>query len=68
MNLPSLRDVESDLARVLREDGSLAAVAVDLSQLARIERTFGETAYQQLMNQIQPMLDELRHRKLGRYI
>jgi len=62
MNLPSLRDVEGDLARALREDGSLAAVTLDLSQLARVERTFGEAAYTALMNQIQPMLDELRHR------
>jgi EAL domain-containing protein (putative c-di-GMP-specific phosphodiesterase class I) len=62
MNLPALRDVESELARILREDGSLAAVTVDLSQLARIERSFGEAAYQALMDQIQPMLDELRHR------
>ena len=62
MNLPSLREVEADLARILREDGGLAAVAVDLGPLARIERSFGEAAYQSLMDQIQPMLDELRHR------
>jgi len=62
MNLPTLREVESELSRILREDGALAAVSVDLSALARIERSFGEAAYQGLMDQIQPLLDELRHR------
>lgn len=65
MNLPTLRDVGDELARILREDGALSAVSVDLGALARIERTFGEAAYQGLMDQIQPMLDELRHRLRG---
>lgn len=62
MNLPALRDVEADLSRILREDGGLSAVAVDLGPLARVERSFGEAAYQSLMDQIQPLLDELRNR------
>ncbi len=62
MNLPTLREVESDLSRILRDDGALAAVTVDLGALARIERSFGEAAYLGLMDQIQPLLDELRHR------
>jgi EAL domain-containing protein (putative c-di-GMP-specific phosphodiesterase class I) len=62
MNLPTLREVESDLSRILRDDGALAAVSVDLGALARIERSFGEASYQALMDQISPLLDELRHR------
>src|SRR5262245_43236090 len=62
MNLPTLREVETDLARILRDDGALAAVSVDLGALARIERSFGEASYQALMDQISPLLDELKHR------
>lgn len=65
MNLRDLRDVEGDLARILREEGALSAVSVDLGALARIERSFGEGAYQALMDQIQPMVDELRNRLRG---
>jgi EAL domain-containing protein (putative c-di-GMP-specific phosphodiesterase class I) len=65
MNLLNLRDVEGELSRILREEGALSAVSVDLGALVRIERSFGETAYLELMSQIQPMLDELRHRLRG---
>lgn len=65
MSLRNLRDVEGDLARILREEGALSAVSIDLAPLVRIERSFGETAYLELMSQIQPMLDELRHRLRG---
>ena len=62
MIVPTLRDLESEIGRVLREQGALAAVLLDMGALARVERSFGEAAYQSLRSQIDPLLGELEAR------
>ena len=49
-------------ARTLRDRGYLAAVLVDLSALAQIERSFGGAAFRSLREQVDPLLEEMRER------
>jgi EAL domain-containing protein (putative c-di-GMP-specific phosphodiesterase class I) len=61
-DIPSIGDVGPDVGRRLRDQGGLAAVMVDLLVLGRIERGFGERAYQAARGQIEEIMTELRQR------
>jgi EAL domain-containing protein (putative c-di-GMP-specific phosphodiesterase class I) len=58
--IPPYREVQPRLAEYLRENGFLGVVLVDLSHLARIERSFGAAAYKTLRSQIDPLLGEAK--------
>ncbi len=60
MPVPTFREVQDQVGEILRRHGALAALLVDCSQLARIERGFGAAAYQQLREQITPLLAEAK--------
>jgi EAL domain-containing protein (putative c-di-GMP-specific phosphodiesterase class I) len=60
MQIPTFREVHDQVAGVLRSQGGLAAVLLDLGPLAHIERTFGGTAFQSLRSQIDAVLLEMR--------
>ena len=60
MIVPPFRDVQPRLAEYFREKGALGVVLVDLSQLARIERGFGVTAFQTLRSQLDSLLGEAK--------
>ncbi|PYQ17420.1 MAG: hypothetical protein DMF80_00705 [Acidobacteria bacterium] len=62
MKLPTYREVESGVGAILREQSGIGAVLIDLGSLARIERSFGEKAYQALREQIEPVLTEVKDR------
>src|SRR5947209_15727379 len=62
MKLPTYREVESGVGASLREPSGTGAVLIDLGSLARIERSFGEKAYQALREQIEPVLTEVKDR------
>src|SRR5688500_10800827 len=60
MTVPTFREVQDQVGELLRKHGALAALVVDCSQLARIERGFGAAAYQAVRNQIPPLLTEAK--------
>src|SRR5262245_44313327 len=60
MAVPTFREVQDQVGELLRKHGALAALVVDCSQLARIERGFGAAAYQSLRDQITPLLTEAK--------
>ncbi|HET7294921.1 MAG TPA: EAL domain-containing protein [Vicinamibacteria bacterium] len=60
--IPTFREVEDEAGEVLRSQGALAAVLVDLEPLARIERSFGGSAYQGLREQVDPLMHEVKDR------
>ncbi len=60
--IPTFRDVHEQIGRILREQGCLAAVLVDLGPLAHIERSFGGQAFQALYSQIDPLFEEMKDR------
>jgi EAL domain-containing protein (putative c-di-GMP-specific phosphodiesterase class I) len=62
MAIPTFREVQDEINRSLRERGYLAAVLVDLSALAQIERAFGGAAFRSLREQVDPLLEEMRER------
>jgi EAL domain-containing protein (putative c-di-GMP-specific phosphodiesterase class I) len=62
MKIPTFRDVHAEVATILREQGGLAAVLVDLAPLAHIERSFGGAAFQSLRAQIDPVLMEMKNK------
>ena len=62
MKIPTFRDVHDQVAGILRSQGGLAAVLVDLGPLAHIERTFGGAAFQSLRAQIDPVLVEMKEK------
>src|SRR5512143_3040838 len=62
MMIPTFRDVHDEVAGILRSQGGLAAVLVDLGPLAHIERTFGGAAFQSLRSQIDPVLLEMKEK------
>jgi EAL domain-containing protein (putative c-di-GMP-specific phosphodiesterase class I) len=59
MGIPTFRDLHEPLAQLLRDQGGLAMLLVDLAPLAQVERGFGGAAYQSLRAQIDPLLLEL---------
>src|SRR5512139_1743439 len=62
MAIPTFREVHGEISANLREHGYLAAVLVDLSALAQIERSFGGAAFRSLREQVDPLLEEMRER------
>ena len=62
MSIVTFRDVHDQIGKVLREQGCLGAVLVDLAPLAHIERSYGGATYQSLRSQIEPVLQEMRER------
>src|SRR6185503_10615787 len=58
--IPSYREVESQVGAALQEQGGLGVIVVDLVHLARIERSFGGTAYLALRAQIDPIFKEVK--------
>jgi EAL domain-containing protein (putative c-di-GMP-specific phosphodiesterase class I) len=62
MAIPTFREVQGEISANLREHGYQAAVLVDLSALAQIERSFGGAAFRSLREQVDPLLEEMRER------
>ena len=60
--IPTFRELQYEISGVLREQGGLGAIVVDLAPLAHIERSFGGAAYQALRAQIDPLLGDLKDR------
>ncbi len=60
MKIPTFREVHDQVATILRDQGGLAVVLVDLGPLAHIERSFGGAAFQSLRSQIDPVLVEMK--------
>jgi len=58
--IPPFREVQPRLVEYFRENGCLGVVLVDLTPLARIERSFGATAYKTLRSQVDPLLGEAK--------
>jgi EAL domain-containing protein (putative c-di-GMP-specific phosphodiesterase class I) len=62
MSIPDLREVERRAAVILESQGGLGVILIDLLALARIERSFGGSAYAALRSQLDPLLGEIRSR------
>jgi EAL domain-containing protein (putative c-di-GMP-specific phosphodiesterase class I) len=62
MTIPTFRDVHDQIAAILKDQGCLGAILVDLHPLAQIERSFGGAAYQSLRAQIDPLMLEVKDR------
>ncbi len=62
MALPTFRDVHDQLGQLLREQGGLGAILMDLSPLAQIERTFGGPTYLSIHAQVEPLMDEMKQK------
>ena len=60
MLIPSFREALPRLVQHFRENAAMGLVLVDLSALARIERSFGAKAYQNLRLQVDPLLGEAK--------
>src|SRR5262245_24858571 len=60
MTIPTFREVQDQVSDILRSQGALAAVVVDLSRLGRIERMFGATTYQNVREQLAPLMVEAK--------
>jgi EAL domain-containing protein (putative c-di-GMP-specific phosphodiesterase class I)/GGDEF domain-containing protein len=58
---PVFRDVRDQLGTMLREQGGLAVILIDMRHLARVERNYGGQAYQGLRVQIEPLLSDVRN-------
>jgi EAL domain-containing protein (putative c-di-GMP-specific phosphodiesterase class I) len=62
MTIPTFRDMHEQIAAILKDQGCLGAILVDLHPLAQIERSFGGAAYQSLRAQIDPLMLEVKDR------
>ncbi|MBN2369453.1 MAG: EAL domain-containing protein [Vicinamibacteria bacterium] len=62
VDVPSITGVQSRIGSMLREQGGLGAIVIDLVSLIEIERRFGTEAYLTVRQHIQPLLDDLRGR------
>jgi hypothetical protein len=60
--IPTFREVQDDITGMLRQQGYLAAVLVDLSPLAHIEKSFGGAAFRSLREQVDPLMQSMRER------
>ena len=58
--IPTFREVEDQVGRILRGEGGLGAVVIDLTHLAQIERSFGGATYQSLRTHVDPLMAEMR--------
>ena len=59
MTLPTFRDVEDQLGKLLREQGGIGALMLDFVPLSRVERGFGQAAYRALQAHIEALVAEL---------
>lgn len=62
MSIPTFRDAEEQVGAILKGQGALGAILVDLEPLARIERSFGGATYKGLRAQIDPLMIEMKDR------
>ena len=62
MLIPTFREVQDDITAMLRQQGYLAAILVDLAPLAHIEKSFGGAAFRSLREQVDPLLQSMRER------
>ena len=60
MLIPTFREVQDEITSMLRQQGYLAAVLVDLAPLAHIEKSFGGAAFRSLREQVDPLLQSMR--------
>jgi EAL domain-containing protein (putative c-di-GMP-specific phosphodiesterase class I)/GGDEF domain-containing protein len=60
--IPTFREVLDQAGAILRGNEALGAILIDLSPLARIERSYGGPAYQTLRAQIDPVMLEVKER------
>jgi EAL domain-containing protein (putative c-di-GMP-specific phosphodiesterase class I) len=65
MKIPTFREAEEQVGAILKQQGALGAILVDLEPLARIERSFGGTTYQSLRQQVDPLMIEMKGRVRG---
>ena len=56
----NLRESQGEIGERFRKHGGLGALLVDMTPLARIERSFGGDAYSVLRSQLEDMMIELR--------
>jgi EAL domain-containing protein (putative c-di-GMP-specific phosphodiesterase class I) len=54
--------MQKDIGELLRQQGCLGAIVVDLEPLARIERGYGGAAFRSLRQQIDPVIEEAKDR------
>ncbi len=60
--IPTFREVQEDVGKILRAQGGLGALVIDLTPLARIERSFGGPTYQSLQSQVDALMGEMKER------
>lgn len=60
MKLPSFRDVEGQVGKLLREQGGIGALVLDFVSLGRVERGFGASAYHAVHAHIETLVAELK--------
>jgi EAL domain-containing protein (putative c-di-GMP-specific phosphodiesterase class I) len=65
VDVPSIAEVQTRIGSMLREQGGLGAIVIDLVSLIEIERRFGAEAYTTVRQHIEPLLEELRGRLRG---
>ncbi len=58
--IPTFRESLDDAASILERHGALAAVLVDLTPIAGIERAFGGSVLRALRDQVDALFDEVR--------
>lgn len=58
--IPTFRELLDSIGTMLREQGGLGLVMLDLAPLARVERSFGGAAYQAVRAQLEPLVAEMR--------
>jgi EAL domain-containing protein (putative c-di-GMP-specific phosphodiesterase class I) len=59
MAIPTFREVQDTVHRILRQEGGLGVLLVDLAPLARVERSFGASAYQGVRLQLDAAMREM---------
>jgi EAL domain-containing protein (putative c-di-GMP-specific phosphodiesterase class I) len=57
--IPTFRERTVEIGALLRAQGALGLILVDLTGLARIEHRFGYSAYQSLREQIDPLMNDV---------
>lgn len=62
MSIPTFREIQGGITSLLREQGYLAVILVDLSPLAHIEKSFGGAAFRALRDQVDPLVQEMKER------
>jgi EAL domain-containing protein (putative c-di-GMP-specific phosphodiesterase class I) len=60
MKLPTFSDVQDQIGKLLREQGGIGALVVDLVSLSRVERSFGQAACNALQVHIEALMAELK--------